>query len=103
MRAALKSERFKEYQAANKLIKELNKKDLDHTHFESGGSFFVLWAELEADSPEKKVIRGTDLYNRVINKTGVVIDASNKKAIKVKTVLGNDTWSLVDCDIIESN
>ncbi|MCC9662128.1 MULTISPECIES: hypothetical protein [unclassified Pseudoalteromonas] len=81
----------------------LNKKDLDHTHIESGDDHFVLWAELDSDSPEKQVIRGTDLYNRVINKTGVVIDASNKKAIKVKTVLGNDTWSLVDCDIIESN
>tara|TARA_R110002072_G_scaffold302254_2_gene484464 strand:+ start:1538 stop:1849 length:312 start_codon:yes stop_codon:yes gene_type:complete len=103
MRATLKSERFEEYKAAKKLMEELNKKDLDHTHIESGDDHFVLWAELDSDSTEKQVIRGTDLYNRVYNKTGVVMAASDKKAIKVKTVLGNDTWSLLDCDIIKSD
>lgn len=56
MRAELKTERFEAYQSANQLMNELTKRDLDHTHFESGGLFYVVWAELEADSPEKQII-----------------------------------------------
>lgn len=59
MRAELKTERFEDYKDAKQLMNQLNNRDLDHTHFECGGSFFVVWAELEANSPEKQIIDET--------------------------------------------
>lgn len=51
---------------------------------------------------EKKVFKGDDLHNPQLNKTGVVMDASNEDAIKVRTASGEDVWKLSDCEIVES-
>jgi len=49
------------------------------------------------------LILGTNLLNRVINKMGFVLDASENGAIKVRTITGDDIWNIVDCDVIEDN
>lgn len=47
------------------------------------------------------IVKGTNLYNRVKNKMGFVLDATNKKSISVRTVSGDDVWNLDDCDVMD--
>jgi len=48
-----------------------------------------------------KLMLGTNLFNRTINKMGFIVDATDKEAIRVKTISGPVTWNLNDCDVIE--
>lgn len=45
--------------------------------------------------------RGTNLFNREVNLSGVVLDGSDHEAIKVLTVEGLKRWPLKDCDVVE--
>ena len=49
---------------------------------------------------EQTVFKGDDLHNPSLNKTGVVLDASDKEAVKVRTVSGEDYWKLSDCEVL---
>jgi len=51
---------------------------------------------------KNKVQRCDDLHNSKLNKVGVGLDASNENAITVRTVSGEDVWSLSDCEMLES-
>lgn len=50
----------------------------------------------------QKVFRGDDLYNSALNKTGIVLDASNENEIKVRTVSGDDYWILSECEVLDN-
>jgi hypothetical protein len=50
---------------------------------------------------QQNVFKGDNLHNPRLNKTGVVLDASNKEAVKVRTVSGDDYWKLSDCENLD--
>lgn len=47
------------------------------------------------------IVRGMSLYNRELNKSGVVLDASNPESVKVMTASGGDYWNPAHCDVME--
>lgn len=44
------------------------------------------------------ISKGDDLHHVGMNKRGVVIDASDLNAIKVRTISGEDCWALSECE-----
>ena len=50
----------------------------------------------------ERVSRGESLHNRHINKTGVVLDGSDKTSIKVMTISGKLYWNISECDVINN-
>ena len=51
----------------------------------------------------KVVFRGDDLHNARENKTGVVLDPTDDKQIKVQTVSGLEYWDLIDCETLDND
>lgn len=53
------------------------------------------------ENTKKIVVRGDNLHNTKLNLTGFVIDASNKEAIKIRSVLNEGFWKLSDCELLD--